>query len=131
MNFVTDGRFLGGFIGNRSQVVAYVKGKIEHWIEYVLKFSSVAKAQPQAAYAAVSKSLQFEWFFIQRVIPHCGDYFSEFRNSINYTFLPSLFGEPLNDSELSIFSLLARLGGMGICDPVFFGLSNLDKVLIT
>ena len=59
-----------------------------------------------------------------KFISQCDEHFSvlHVRASINDSFFPSLFGEPLSDSELSIFSLPARLGGMGIQDPVSMAL---------
>lgn len=42
-------------------------------------------------------------------------------DSIVDTFLPSLFGASLSDSEVSLFSLPPRLGGLGIRNPVLMG----------
>ena len=36
----------------------------------------------------------------------------------NKEFWPSNFGGPISESERHLFSLSARVGGMGISDPV-------------
>ena len=55
--------FLGGFVGERSMADTYVAQKVRMWVDCVKHLSDVAKVQPQAAHAAVSRSLQFEWSF--------------------------------------------------------------------
>ena len=41
------------------------KNKIESWMKSIHILSDVALKQPQAAYVAVSKSLQNEWSYMQ------------------------------------------------------------------
>ena len=41
----------------------YVAQKVKMWVDCVQRLSDVAKVQPKAAHAAVSRSLQFEWSF--------------------------------------------------------------------
>ena len=43
--------------------------------------------QPQAAHAAVSRSLQFEWSFLQRVISYCATAFVPLRDAITISFI--------------------------------------------
>ena len=72
---VSGSRFLGGFVGEHSMASDYVTQKVKMWVDCVKRLSDVAKLQPQAAHAAVSRSLQFEWSFLQRVIPDCATAF--------------------------------------------------------
>lgn len=116
VNVFTGKRFLGGYFG--EGVTDFVKEKVSNWVNYIEKFSMVAKTQPQAA---VSRSLQFEWNYILRVVPHCGNLFVSLRYAINNVFWPSLFGDVVTDTGKSIFSLPARLDGLGIRDPVVSG----------
>lgn len=69
--------------------------------------------QPQAAYAALTKSLQFEWAYLQRVTPRCSDAFVPLRDTINIPPRGSI-----SEQEKVLFSLPARKGGLGIRDPV-------------
>ena len=47
-----------------------LKDKIDAWLVRVDKLAWAAERQPQATYAAMEKSLQFEWSFVQRIIPN-------------------------------------------------------------
>lgn len=68
---VTSCQFLGGCIGDASGVTDFVFMKSQEWAHYVELLSSIAVDQPQAAYIALTKSLQNEWTLLQRVIPDC------------------------------------------------------------
>ena len=63
--------------------------------------ASIASVQPQATYAAPTKSLQSEWLF-PLVIPHCGP---DLENSLSSCFLPFLCGVELSAVERQLFSL--------------------------
>ena len=62
---VSGSRFLGGFASEHSMASDYVAQKVRMWFDCVWHLSDVAKVQPQTAHAAVSRSLQFEWFLLQ------------------------------------------------------------------
>ena len=64
------------FIGEDDECELYVKQKIEKWVQCVAGLSKAAESQPQAAFAALVKSIQCEWRFLQRVIPNCSILFS-------------------------------------------------------
>ena len=66
---VSGGGFLGGFIGESNLAAEFVSSKVQLWSRYVRKLSDVADSQPQAAHAALARSLQFEWCHLQRVMP--------------------------------------------------------------
>jgi len=57
---VSGHRFLGGFIGGPVQRQDLVSQKVQVWTSYVQTLAAVAASQPQAAYAALTKSLQSE-----------------------------------------------------------------------
>ena len=85
IKIVTGCHYLGGFIGNGSNIDELLQQKISVWEDCLVQLAKAAKSQPQASFAALSKSLQFEWNFVSRVIPNCGGTFSSIRNLINYT----------------------------------------------
>ena len=60
---VTRHRFLGGFIGHSDDRQNFVMQKVLQWSTYVRTLASIASVQPQATYAALTKSLQSEWLF--------------------------------------------------------------------
>ena len=76
--------------------------------------------QPQAAYVAVSKSLQNEWSYMQQVFPDCEELFSPLRQSLMNEFFPALTGNPINEQEYNILDKPIRMAGLGIRDPVAF-----------
>ena len=51
--------FLEGCVGDRESIEEYVEQWVQQWVHHV-KLTNEAKSQPQAAYAALTESLQFE-----------------------------------------------------------------------
>ena len=77
---VTGHRYLGGFIGDCGLRQEFVLDCMDQWCKHIETLSAVAASQPQAAFSAMTKSLQFEWTFIMRVIRDYGPLFSELEN---------------------------------------------------
>ena len=115
---VTGHRFLGGFIGDQEGNDEYVKQKVQKWVQCVESLTKAAESQPQAAHAALTKSLQFEWAYLQRVVPNCADAFVPLRDSINGKFIHAVLGGGISEQEKALLSLPSRMGGMGLRDPV-------------
>ena len=65
--------FLGGFIGDLEATNQFVEDKVKDWTNVVTTLSDTAKSYPQAAFVALSKSLQFEWSYLKRLIT-CKDW---------------------------------------------------------
>ena len=49
--------FLGGFIGDRETTKQFLDNKTTGWVNNLVKLSKAAESQPQAAFAALSKSM--------------------------------------------------------------------------
>ena len=81
-----------GFIGLASDTESWLHEKIISWVSAVEKISKVAVDEPQAAFVALSKSVQNEWLFIQRVVAQSESAFSPLSDAIKHHFIPSLFG---------------------------------------
>ena len=105
-------------------MLAFVLEKVKTWTSEVGVLAEAAELYPQAAFAALSKSLQFQWSYMQRVVPNCEPCFEILRNASNDIFWPALFQGTVSDSEKKLFSLLARLGGLGIRDPLSTAVSS-------
>ena len=71
---VCNHHYLGGFLGEPAGRDAFVQDKVNQWIVNVQSLSKMAEKQPQAAFSALTKSLQCEWQFLQRVIPDYGSF---------------------------------------------------------
>ena len=79
------------FIGGEEDVHAFVLEKIKTWTSGVGVLAEAAELYSQAAIAALSKSLQFQWSYLQREVPYCESCFKILRNALNDIFWPALF----------------------------------------
>ena len=89
------------------------------WVQLVKKLSWLVESQPQTAYIALYKSIQFEWTNHHRVIPGFLSLFCLVCNAIHNLFWPHLFGDTICEAELELFALPTRLTGLGLRDPMF------------
>ena len=110
-------RFLGGFIGSCASTQEYVQERVGMWVRKIEKLSDAAVFQPQAAFAALSKVLQFEWSYLQRVVNNDSAAYLPINECIADRFLPSILGGTISEEERVLFSLPTRMGGLGIPDP--------------
>ncbi|KAF6204954.1 hypothetical protein GE061_019121 [Apolygus lucorum] len=56
---VTGQRLLGGYVADKEGKQAYLKKKMEKWTDSIKKISMASITQPQSAYVAFTKSVQF------------------------------------------------------------------------
>ena len=118
INISTSGRLLGGVVGDISGKESFVTDKVKEWSGLIHKLSSIAATQPQAAFAALTKSLQNEWTYLQRVVPDCDSLFESIELILSDEFLPALFGNSqTSKSERLLYSLPIRMGGLNIRNP--------------
>uniref|UniRef100_A0A8D9B3J6 C2H2-type domain-containing protein n=1 Tax=Cacopsylla melanoneura TaxID=428564 RepID=A0A8D9B3J6_9HEMI len=115
---VLSHRFLGSVIGPDEMKKEYVSEKVSQWLSCVRHLARAAKQDPQSALAVLTKSMQFEWSFVQRVVDSCDDEYIPLKDALQSCFLPSLFGREINNLEQELIHLPARLGGLGIADPM-------------
>ena len=109
-------RVLGGYVGSKLEGDIWVSSKVDTWVQSLNILSEVAKKQPQAAYVTVSKSLQNEWSYLQRIHPDCDELFNPLRTALINNFIPSLIGNPITEIEFQIFEKPTRMAGLGIRD---------------
>ena len=91
ISVVSDHRFLGGFIGGSDSTRQFVQSKVTEWISCIMELSKAAEKYPQAAFSVLSKSLQFEWTYLQRVVSDCSAAFAPVWDALNTFFLASSF----------------------------------------
>ena len=82
------------------------------------KFGVAAKKSPQAVLSAYTKSLQFEWAFLQRIVDADNDKYLSLKNAISSYLTPAIFGCEVQDIEHEHFALPAKLGGLAIKNPM-------------
>ena len=95
----------GGIIGNDESKRKFVEENVDGWVECVHKLTAATKKSPQAAFFAITKLLQFEWSYLQRVSYLSDLDFQTLHDAICKHFLPALFqGNISNDEEELFFS---------------------------
>ena len=102
-------QIFSGFVGSKSTGDEWATMKIKTWEQSLKILSAVAKTQPQAAYVAVSKSLQNEWSYLQRVFADCETLFSPLCMTLIEDFIPSLVGNQINETDFNIIEKQTRL----------------------
>jgi len=117
IKIVTSHCFLGGFIGDSDSSMKFVTEKVQKLVSSVRNLSEIAVSQPQAAYAAMTKSQQCEWIYLQCVLPNCATFFAPLEHTILTRFLPALFGCEVSQLEQQMFSLPVHWGGLGLSMP--------------
>ena len=65
----------------------------------------------------MTKSLQCEWDFLQRVVPDCADAFRPLNKKIKKQFFPAMLGAGVTEAEEALFALPTSLAGLWIFDP--------------
>jgi len=118
VNVVTGKRFLGGFVGGTQETEEWIGEKVRVWVKSINCLSKAAETQPHLAYVSLSKSLQNEWSFVQRVVLNLDKPFSLLKISIQSNFFPALFGAEVENFESSLMMMSTSTVGLGIRDPV-------------
>ena len=113
-------RYVGGYLGDRSSRNQWLDPQVQKWTAGVKTLARIARHFPQTAYAGLSKSLQAEWQYLQRVTPDCGSAFSPVEDAIRTAFLPALLGsdEPVADALRTRITLPVKCSGLGLPNPV-------------
>ena len=115
--FMDGSRYIGSFIGTEESLHEWLAPKIKAWTNHVKLLSRVAKRYPQTAFAALTKSLQNEWTYLQRVVPDVSAAFQPIENALAEDFIPALFGDKACPSR-DLTQLPVRHAGLGIPNPV-------------
>ena len=120
VNVTCTGRpHLGAPLGTQDYIDTFVSEKVEQWSGDLKLLSAIATTQPHAAFAAFSHGLFSKWSFLSRTISNISHLLQPLETIIRSEFIPSLTGQPPpNNSSRRLFALPARLGGLGIRDPV-------------
>jgi hypothetical protein len=115
----TGHRYLGGFVGSGKDEAEWIDPKIDQWVDGVKALSMVARRYPQTAYAGLTKSLQAEWQYVQRVTPNIHLAFAPLELAIAQIFIPALLNCTIEEAAplRPLIALPVRNGGLGILDP--------------
>ena len=112
-------RYVGGFIGTTLARDNWLAPQITKWTNAIRLLARVATHFPQAAYVGLTRSLQMEWQYLQRVVPGVADSFEPVEKALVDEFLPALLGENVLFAELrEVLSLPIKSAGLGISNPM-------------
>ncbi len=108
---VTSQRLLGGHIGSKEGLDAYLHKKVSEWEAGITMLTQLAKTQPQNAYRALT--LQSEWNYLQRVVPDCGNHFESLAELLSCKFINELVSTEVSEDERRLYALPVNEGGWG------------------
>ena len=95
-----------------------MKCQVDEWIRDVAALAKIAKTEPQLAYAGYVYGTSKRWSFVSRTTPNVGEHMTKLEYEIKETLIPAIVGKNyILDDTRRIFSLPARLGGLGFLDP--------------
>ena len=103
---------MGGAVGSADYVAVYLDHHITAWAKEVDRLSEVAATHPHAAYAAYIFGLRHCWTFLQLNMPTVGECMQHLKEAVDNRLIPTLMKYPLNDAEMDLVRLPARLGVM-------------------
>ena len=120
VNVTHEGRpHLGSPIGSEAYINQFVCEKVDLWKRELVTLSSIAQSHPHAAFAAYTHGLKHKWSFLSRTTPNISDLLTPLEETLRSSFIPSLTGKPPpNDSIRDLLAVPARLGGLGLSNPV-------------
>ena len=124
VNVVCSHRLLGGIIGSELDKEKFLKDQIKKWVSDLECLTEIASSQPQVALAAFTKSLQFRWTYVQRVVSGFPQLFSDLEELIGKKFLPAILMSEVSEAERVLFSLSAKWGRLGVTNPIHTGDSS-------
>ena len=90
--------------------------KFSHRFKAIKCLSNAAEFEPHLVNVSLTKSLQNEWGYIQRVIMSVEKPFSLLKDALVSSFIPSLFGAQITEIEASLIMVSGHNGGLGIRD---------------
>ena len=91
----------------------------EKWTAEISALSTIAHTHPHAAYTAFVHGVIGRWQYLMQTINNTSPLFQPLEDAIIQQFIPALTGqEPCSPEERRLLSLLVRLGGLNILNPV-------------
>ena len=110
---------LGAAIGSPNFIEDYIRSKVATWIEEVSSLSEIALSYPQAALSAFTHGFVSKWHFLMRTFEGIEELFKPLEDVIALQFIPALTAQgPPSGVIRDLLGLPARLGGLGITNPV-------------
>ena len=120
INVTAEGhKFLGSFIGSHEATTKFVEDQIrDEWTKDIEALAEIAKSEPQLAFSAYTFGTSKRWQFVTRTTPNISVSLQKLETLIREKLLPALMGgQHVSDEMRQVYSLPARMGGLGIQIP--------------
>ena len=119
INITTEGRrYLGSYIGTNTGKQKFMQEKTEQWIEELQGLCTIAKREPQLAYAAFVYGSSRRWGYFMRTTPDISGSLQPVEEEIKSKLVPALIGRTISQDERNLLALPARYGGLGLINPM-------------
>ena len=118
---VEGGRHLGAALWSKPFVAKYLEEKIARWTLEVKTLAKFAVTQPHASYATFTHGLSSHWTYLCRTMPggNVAPLLQPAEDVIRTELIPAMLGcGAPGDPERARLALPARLGGLGLTNPV-------------
>ena len=66
LKFVSGSRYLGTYLGPKTELEVWVKHQVEAWAHGVIVLGKISRRHPQLAYAILGMLLQLEWQYLKK-----------------------------------------------------------------
>jgi hypothetical protein len=118
-NIVAGARYLGGFVGDAELRKEFVREKVASLVSLLEEVANVAHLYPQSAYAALTRSVQHHWTYLQRVTSTSPDLFEDLDTVMRTHVLPALFDCRIADDDIrwKVVGLPVKRAGIGLPLP--------------
>jgi len=96
VSVTTEGcRYLGSFIGTESGKTKFIQEKCREWTEEIEGLASIARHEPQLAYAAFVYGSSRRWSFLMRTTPGIAESLQPIEDKIRNLFIPITTGHTI------------------------------------
>ena len=128
INFTSEGhRYLGSPIGSDDFSTSFIQNKVSEWVSQLMRLTNIAHSQPHAVYSSLTHGLFSKFTFLFRTTPNVSQFVAPIEDCLRHHLLPTITGQSgFSDHLREIFSLPARLGGLGIGNPCSLSSSQYD-----
>ena len=124
--YTQDQKHLDAVLGSRAYLEEYVNGKVEGWVDQVVKLAEFAATYPQASYAAYMLGLKRRWTYYLRTLPDTEDLLEPLERAISYAVIPAVTGHTCMPAERDLLALPVRKGGLGITNSCHIAASEYE-----
>ena len=118
-------KYLGGFIGTAEGTAKYVEELVGDWLKQLKRLATIAKSEPQAAYAAFTAGFRHKITYFIRTIPNIKEQMKPLDEMIDSVFIPAITdGHYCSKTDRRLLALPVSSGGMAI--PIFSELCDIE-----